>query len=91
MSVLTPVKNLITSPNGDVLLTVSEDHQAVCDAIDDARAETKGWTKDRTMKLSMSVPAQEYHEWGNKLGYECWEQNDFLKFWKARTQGKYCI
>jgi len=84
-------QNLLTSPNGDVLLTVREDHQDVCQAVTDIRNESDGWTPDRTMKLAMSIPAQEYHEWGQKLGYECWEENDFLKFWKARTQGKYCI
>ena len=86
-----PLKSLITSPSGEVLLTVREDHQDVCQAVTDLKGTTEGWTPERTMKLSMKVPAQEYHHWGTELGYECWDNNDFLKFWKANTNGRYCI
>ena len=90
MSVLR-TQSLIMSPDGEVLLTIREDHEELCQAVDEIKNTTNGWSPDRTMKLTASVPAQEYHHWGELLGYECWEHNDFLKFWNANTKGRYCI
>ena len=84
-------QSLITSPSGDILLTIREDHEQVCKDINTIKEATNGWTEDRGMKLSMSIPVQEYQHWADKLGSECWEDNNFLKFWKANTNGRYCL
>lgn len=84
-------QKLICSPNGEVLLTVVEDHEEVCKEVHNAKMTTKGWTKDRTMKLSMSIPMQEYIRWKDELGDDCWEDNSFRKWHKAHTKGRYCI
>ena len=84
-------QNLIISPEGNVLLTIKEDHEELCKDLEYIRNTNQGWTEGRERKLTASIPTQEYHYWGDKLGYECWESADFLKFWNANTKGRYTI
>lgn len=90
MSVLRS-QSLIVSPEGNVLLTIKEDHTELCKDLEHIRNTSQGWTEGRERKLTASIPSQEYHHWGEKLGYECWESDDFLKFHKAHTKGRYTI
>lgn len=83
-------QNLICSPSGEILLTIKEDHQDLCDDLQELRDTTEGWTPERTMKMTMSIPTQEYHFWADKMGtYDCWEDDDFLKYWNVVTKGRY--
>ncbi|MCK5613901.1 hypothetical protein KAR91_69205 [Candidatus Pacearchaeota archaeon] len=84
-------QNLIVSPDGRILLTIKEDHENLCKDLEDVRNTTEGWTEGRSMKLTARIPTQEYHSWGDKLGYECWESNDFLKWWDLHTKGRYTV
>ena len=36
-----------------------------------------------------SIPGDAYHFWGHKLGYQCWDDPQFLKeFWRDNPQCK---
>jgi len=36
-----------------------------------------------------SIPGQAYHFWGQKLGYQCWDDEKFLaEFWRDNPQCK---
>ena len=82
MSDILTRSHLLEDAAGNILLTIKQDQTSVANAVDTIKNETKGWTDERTMKMAFSIPAQEYHEWGNKLGYECWQDDDFLSFYK---------
>lgn len=84
MSDILTRQNFIQDANGNILLTIEQDQTDIAKSVGIIKEETKGWSTDRTMKMSFSVPAQEYYEWGEKLGFECWEQDDFLKFYAKR-------
>jgi len=84
MSVLTR-NNFIEGADGSILLSIEQDQTDIAQAVQGARDSSKGWTADRTMKMSYSIPAHEYHEWGRKLGYECWQDDDFLKFFSKHA------
>lgn len=75
-------QNLLIDPEGNYLLSITEDQTEVAQAASAIRDATGGWTEDRTMKLMLKVPPQEYVEWANRLGPECWSDPEFLKFYK---------
>jgi len=78
-------KSLMTDAMGNIVFSLTEDQTAYINNVQDAKNTNNGWTEERTMKAICSVPPREYHEWGSKLGYECWTDRDFLKFYKARN------
>lgn len=75
-------QNLLIDAEGNYLFSVTEDQSEVVSAASEIRNTTKGWTPERTMKLMLKVPPQEYAEWANRLGPECWSDPDFLKFYR---------
>jgi hypothetical protein len=81
MSDLLTRTNFIESPDGGIMMTIEQDQTGVAQAVSTMKEEKKGWSEDRTMKMSYSIPMQEYVEWQEKLGQGCWEDDDFLKWW----------
>ena len=82
-------QKIVTSLNGDVILSVTEDQEDVAQAMTNVRESTKGWTPERTMKLMLSIPVQEYYHWEAELGQGIWNENDFRKWWNKYTEGKF--
>ena len=75
--------NLIQDLDGNFQLTMVQDNTALAAAVSAEKAETGGWTEERTMKKMLSVPPQVYHEYAQQYGAECWQDDDFLKFFAA--------
>lgn len=82
--------NFIVTPEGDVVISKTIDSQDVVDDVDELRQTTQGWSEDRSQKLLMSVPVHEYHYWKDQVGEDCWEDPDFLKFFKSRRP-EFCL
>jgi len=80
----------ITDPSGNILVTKTYDHEEHAQGVRDIKDSTKGWTKDRTMRLSFSIPPSEYVHWQETVGQGCWEDPDFLKFYRANSP-QYCL
>ena len=84
-------KNLIESPNGDILLTIKEDHTAIAENNKIISEDTGGWNENRSSRLAMRIPAQEYFHWIDITGSpECWDDPDFQKFFQ-RHRPEFCI
>lgn len=75
-------EDFIMAPNGDVTFTWTEDSQEIANDVRAMRENGKGWVEGRDARISMSIPVAEYHKWGRQLGYECWKDKDFQKFYK---------
>jgi len=73
--------SFLEDANGNILLTIEQDQTEVARDVQNTRENGQGWTKDRTMKKAFSVPSQEFYEWSQKLGADCWQDDDFLKFY----------
>jgi len=76
-------QNLIVSPDGNYLLHWTRDTQKVVDDVGQMKKSNKGWQYDRSAKVIMSVPVDEYYGWEKKLGHGCWQDKEFQKFYKA--------
>lgn len=74
---------LITRPNGDILLTWQEDTQGVANLVRERRDTDDGWTECKGARLMMSVPVHEYYEWEKIAGKGCWQDKNFQNFYKA--------
>lgn len=84
-------KDLIVSPNGDILLTIRDDQTQVAKTTQNMKANGGGWDKDRNHKVSMRIPTQEYYYWLDRMkkAYNteenCWDDPAFQKFYKAKN------
>lgn len=38
-------------------------------------------------RLRMSIPADAFHFWGQKLGYDCWQSKEFLREFERDNPG----
>jgi hypothetical protein len=83
-------KSLITDADGNYVFSVKADGTETASIVTAERETTKGWTEERTMKKMVSVPPYVYYEWADKLGAECWNDKEFLKFFRAHSP-HYCI
>ena len=75
-------KNLIEDANGNFVFSVVEDNTEHAKGVTQEREATGGWTAERTMKKMLSVPPYVYMTFVDKLGPECWQDPEFLKFFK---------
>ena len=82
--------NLIEDAGGNFVFSVVQDNTEHAKATQQEKAETGGWTEERTMKKMVSVPPYVYQEYSNLYGAECWQSKDFLKWFKAHRP-EYCL
>jgi len=75
----------LCDPSGNILVTKTYDHEEHAKDVNTIRKATDGWTPDRTMRLSFSIPPSEYYKWQDEIGEGCWQDPDFLKFYKAHA------
>jgi len=73
-------EKFIMTPDGEITMSFTEDHLAEAKACSKQKETTKGWTQDRGMRQCLRIPPRLYQDWCNRLGRECWQDNDFLKF-----------
>jgi len=73
-------KQVLMDADGNFMLSVKEDQTQYAKDVKAERENGGGWSKDRTMKLMGKIPPKEYYYWVDKLGADCWSDNDFLKF-----------
>jgi len=83
-------KKLITDQDGNIMFTALEDNEGLARLVYGARQTTKGWTKDRTKKLILSVPPYVYYKYVDELGAECWQDKTFLREF-ARLRPEFAI
>lgn len=75
-------RELLEDPAGNLLFSVVQDNTEHAKGVQAENEENGGWTEERTMKKMMSVPPYVYYEWVDKLGPECWQDKEFLKFFQ---------
>lgn len=84
-------KDLIVSPNGDVLLTIRDDQTQIAKDTQAMKEDGGGWNEDRNSKVSMRIPTQEYYHWIDVTGSaECWDDPEFQKFYKKKNP-QFCL
>jgi len=72
-------KSVIESPNGDIILTMKEDNEAIAKQNRLIREDCDGWAQDRSRRMVLSVPTRLYQHWAALLGEECWQDKNFIK------------
>ena len=68
----------IEDPDGNIMITHIEDHSLLAKANHEEKMENAGWTKDRTMRQILRVPARIFYMW-EKREPGCWDCDAFKR------------
>jgi len=72
-------QSIIQSPNGDIILNMTEDNTDIANQNRVIREGSGGWSQDRDRRMIASIPAKLHKHWSNLLGEECWRDKNFIK------------